>query len=48
MEYCHGVGTRLSPFLPEDLGAPALEAYDRIKSALDTRRVLPRLGRRSA
>jgi FAD/FMN-containing dehydrogenase len=46
MEYCHGVGTRLSRFLPEEMGG-GLEAYDRIKFALDPRGVLPSLGRRS-
>ena len=46
MEYCHGIGTRLSRFLPGEAGA-SLDAYDRVKSALDPRGVLPRLGRRS-
>jgi FAD/FMN-containing dehydrogenase len=46
MEYCHGIGTRLARFLPEEMGA-ALEVYDRIKSALDPRGVLPTLGRRT-
>jgi FAD/FMN-containing dehydrogenase len=46
MEYCHGVGTRLGRFLPEELGS-GLEVYERIKFALDPRGVLPTLGRRS-
>ncbi|HVE42445.1 MAG TPA: FAD-binding oxidoreductase [Planctomycetota bacterium] len=46
MEYCHGVGTRLSRFLPAEMGA-GLDVYDRIKFALDPRGVLPTLGRRS-
>ena len=45
MEYCHGVGTRLAKFLPEEMGV-GLEVYDRIKFALDPRGVLPTLGRR--
>jgi hypothetical protein len=40
------VGTRLSRFLPEEMGG-GLEAYDRIKFALDPRGVLPSLGRRT-
>jgi len=46
MEYCHGVGARLGKFLPAEMGA-GLEAYDRIKFALDPRGILPPLGRRS-
>ncbi len=44
MEYCHGVGARLSKFLRADAGA-AVDVYARIKSVLDPHGVLPLLGR---
>ena len=39
MEYCHGVGVKLAPFMAEEHGT-ALEVMKRIKRALDPNRIM--------
>ncbi len=40
MEYCHGVGLKLTHLMRRDRGDAGFEALRRVKQALDPQRVL--------